>query len=74
MKIRRLTVHQLRVFLAVIRRRSFTRAGEDLHLTQSAISAQVRELTDLLGGEGAQWLFHIVCCELWLRCVGMRAH
>lgn len=49
MGIRRLTLHQLRVFLAVARRRNFTRAAEDLLISQSAVSAQVRELTDLLG-------------------------
>jgi DNA-binding transcriptional LysR family regulator len=49
MDIRRLTMHQLRVFLAVVRRRSFTRAAGDLLITQSAVSAQVRELTELLG-------------------------
>lgn len=49
MDIRRLTVHQLRILLAVARRRSFTRAAEDLGLSQPAVSAQVRELTDLLG-------------------------
>jgi DNA-binding transcriptional LysR family regulator len=47
--IRRLTLHQLRVFLAVARRRSFTRAAEELLISQSAVSAQVKELTGLLG-------------------------
>jgi DNA-binding transcriptional LysR family regulator len=47
--VRRLTFHQLRVFLAVARRRSFTRAAEELLISQSAVSAQVRELTGLLG-------------------------
>ncbi len=49
MDLRRLTLHQLRVFHAVARHLSFTRAGEELLLTQSAVSAQVRVLTDLLG-------------------------
>jgi DNA-binding transcriptional LysR family regulator len=49
MDIRRLTLHQLRVFLAVALRGSFTRAAGDLLITQSAVSAQVRALTDLLG-------------------------
>ncbi len=49
MDLRRLTLHQLRVFRAVAHRGSFTRAAEELHLTQSAISAQVRVLTEVLG-------------------------
>ncbi|MBI5444402.1 MAG: LysR family transcriptional regulator [Deltaproteobacteria bacterium] len=49
MDLRRLTLHQLRVFRAVATRRSFTRAAEELHLTQSAVSAQMRALTDVLG-------------------------
>lgn len=49
MDIRRLTLHQLRVFLAVVRRRSFTRAAEELLISQSAVSAQIRELTGQLG-------------------------
>ncbi|NOY45441.1 MAG: LysR family transcriptional regulator [Deltaproteobacteria bacterium] len=49
MDLRRLTLHQLRVFRAVARHRSFTRAGEELGLTQPAVSAQIRTLTDILG-------------------------
>ncbi len=49
MDLRRLTLHQLRVFRAVARRRSFTRAAEDLGLTQPAVSAQIRALTEILG-------------------------
>jgi DNA-binding transcriptional LysR family regulator len=49
MDIQRLTLHQLRVFLAVARRSSFTRAAGDLFITQSAVSAQIKELTSLLG-------------------------
>ncbi len=49
MDLGRLTLHQLRVFRAVARHRSFTRAGEELGLTQPAVSAQIRALTELLG-------------------------
>jgi len=49
MDIRRLTVHQLRILLAVARHRSFTRAAKEMGLSQPAVSAQIRELTDLLG-------------------------
>ncbi len=49
MDLQRLTLHQLRVFRAVARHGNFTRAGEELLLTQSAVSAQIRALTDQLG-------------------------
>lgn len=39
-----MTIHQLRIFLAVARHNSYTRAAEELRLTQPAVSAQVREL------------------------------
>ena len=45
----RLTLHQLRIFRAVARHRSFTAAAAELYLTQSAVSVQIRELGGLLG-------------------------
>ena len=42
--------NQLRTFLAVARRLSFTRAAEELHLTQPAVSAHIRKLERALGG------------------------
>ncbi|MGU7775067.1 LysR family transcriptional regulator [Burkholderia sp. MR1-5-21] len=42
------TLQQLRVFVAVARRRNFTRAGCEFDLTQSAVSRCVRELEDAL--------------------------
>lgn len=45
----RLTLHQLRVFRAVTRERSFTKAAAALGLTQSAVSVQIRELGAILG-------------------------
>jgi DNA-binding transcriptional LysR family regulator len=45
---------QLEMFLAVAEERSFTRAGERLHVSQSAISRQVGLLERELGGK----LFH----------------
>jgi DNA-binding transcriptional LysR family regulator len=45
----RLTLHQLRIFRAVARHRSFTAAAAELHLTQSAVSVQIRILGGLLG-------------------------
>ncbi len=44
-----MTLHQLRIFVTVARQRGFTRAAEELHLTQPAVSVQVRELERHLG-------------------------
>jgi LysR family glycine cleavage system transcriptional activator len=46
---RPLGIGPLRAFEAVARRLSFRAAAEDLHLTQSAISRQIRSLEDELG-------------------------
>ena len=43
------TMSELRAFEAVARHASFTRAGGDLHLTQSAVSRQVASLEEALG-------------------------
>ena len=40
---------QLRVFEAVARLGSFTRAAEELHLAQPTVSIQVKKLTDAVG-------------------------
>ena len=41
----------LRTFVAVVDMRSFTRAAQSLGITQPAVSAQVKRLQTLLGGE-----------------------
>ncbi|APR36238.1 LysR family transcriptional regulator [Paraburkholderia sp. SOS3] len=43
------TLRQLRVFIEVARRQSFSRAGDEIGLTQSAVSRCVRELEAELG-------------------------
>lgn len=43
------TLRQLKVFEAVARHLSFSRAAEELHLTQPAVSTQVRKLEDRAG-------------------------
>lgn len=43
------TLRQLKVFEAVARLLSFSRAAEELHLTQPAVSMQVRQLEDTVG-------------------------
>lgn len=52
-------LHQLQVFQAAVRQGSFTRAGEELHLSQSTVSQHIKLLEDELG------------CPLFLR-VGRR--
>jgi len=42
-------LHQLRVFLSVFKNRSFTKASEELHLSQPTVSDHVRSLEDELG-------------------------
>jgi DNA-binding transcriptional LysR family regulator len=44
-----LTLRQLTIFDAVARNRSYTRAAEELHLSQPAVSLQVRQLETGLG-------------------------
>jgi len=46
---RNATLRQLKVFEAVARHLSFSRAAEELHLTQPAVSAQVKKLEDHAG-------------------------
>ena len=45
----RATLQQLRVFQAVAAHRSFTKAAEEIHLTQPGVSIQVKRLEELLG-------------------------
>jgi DNA-binding transcriptional LysR family regulator len=47
--LRRLSMRQLTVFLEAARQMSFARAAESLHLTQPAISMQIRQLEDVVG-------------------------
>jgi DNA-binding transcriptional LysR family regulator len=44
-----LTLRQLRVFESVARHLSFSRAAEELHLTQPAVSMQIKQLEDNVG-------------------------
>jgi len=46
---RHATLRQLKVFESVARHLSFSRAAEELHLTQPAVSTQVSKLEDLAG-------------------------
>ena len=44
-----MTLHQLRIFLAVARLRSFTTAAYELHLSQPDVSLHIRELEEEIG-------------------------
>ena len=43
------TLRQLKVFEAIARLKSFTRAAEELFLTQPSVSMQIKKLTDEIG-------------------------
>lgn len=43
------TLHQLAVFEAVARHQSFTRAAEELFITQPSVSTQIKQLTKAVG-------------------------
>jgi LysR family transcriptional regulator, low CO2-responsive transcriptional regulator len=45
----RVTWNQLRLFEAVARNSSFTRAAEELHVVQPTVSAQIKQLADTIG-------------------------
>jgi DNA-binding transcriptional LysR family regulator len=44
-----ITFRQLKIFESVARRLSFTRASEELHLTQPAVSMQIKQLEQAVG-------------------------
>jgi DNA-binding transcriptional LysR family regulator len=46
---RTINLHQLATFLIVAKHRSFVRAAEELHFSQPAVSAQIRQLEKSLG-------------------------
>jgi DNA-binding transcriptional LysR family regulator len=43
------TFRQLQIFSAVAKHKNFTRAAEELFLTQSSVSSQIKQLTDIVG-------------------------
>lgn len=45
----RFSLRQLQIYEAVARRLSYTRAAEDLHLTQPAVFAQIKQLEESVG-------------------------
>ncbi len=49
MVLRRVTLHQLRLLAALGRHMNMTRAAEEMHMTPSAFSIQIKQLADALG-------------------------
>ena len=43
------TLHQLKVFETTARQGSFTKAAEELNITQPTVSTQVKQLTNAVG-------------------------
>jgi DNA-binding transcriptional LysR family regulator len=64
------TLHQLKVFEAVARHSSFTRAAEELFLTQPTVSMQVKQLSKAVGMP----LFEQVGKRLYLTEAGKRLY
>ena len=58
----RMTLRQLQVFRAVCETLSYSRAAEEMALTQPAVSLQIRQLEELVG----QPLFEYVGKKLYL--------
>jgi DNA-binding transcriptional LysR family regulator len=58
----RMTFRQLQIFRAVCESRSYSRAAEEMALTQPAVSLQIRQLEELLG----QPLFDYIAKKLYL--------
>lgn len=49
MKLRQITLHQLRLFNSLGSHLSFTKAAEELHLSQPAVSIQIKRLEESIG-------------------------
>lgn len=62
----RITLHQLRLLLAVAREGGITRAAQQLHLAQPTLSAQLRQLSDQVGLP----LYEIIGRQLHLTAAG----
>lgn len=64
------TLRQLRAFEAVARLRSFSRAAEEMHVTQPTVSKQIRQLTEAVGLP----LIEQIGRQLYLTEAGERLH
>lgn len=61
------TIQQLRLFIAVLKNASYTRAAEELHLSQPAVSIQIKKLEHQVGMP----LFEIVGKKIFPTAAGM---
>jgi DNA-binding transcriptional LysR family regulator len=66
----RATLQQLRVFQAVAEHRNFTRAAEEIHLTQPGVSIQVKRLEEILNVT----LFEKMGNQIYLTAEGQALH
>ena len=67
---RNVTLRQMRVFASIARHRSFTHAARELHLTQPAVSQQMK----LLEAEVGLPLFEHVGRKIHLTAAGEELH
>ena len=65
---RRPTFRQLQIFNSVAKHLSFTRAAEELFLTQSTVSSQMKDLTEAIGSQ----LVEVVGKKIFLTPLGER--
>ncbi len=49
MPLRRVTLHQLKIFMSLARHLNMTRAAEELHMTAPALSIQIKQLAGTVG-------------------------
>lgn len=61
-----MNLHQLKIFLAVANRKSFTNAAYELHLSQPDVSLHIRELEEEIGLD----LFHRIGKKIYLSQAG----
>jgi DNA-binding transcriptional LysR family regulator len=67
---RHISLRQLRVFESIARHMSFTRAAEELYLTQPTVSMQIKKLSDTVGLP----LFEQVGKKIYLTDAGQELH
>ena len=70
MTMRHSTLRQLEVFEAIVRHGSYTRAAEELFLTQPTVSMQIKKLTDAIGLP----LFEQIGKKIYLTDAGRELH